>query len=207
MPQRPIWLCTLDYYLRFLMDEVERMPRKPILMGHSMGGALVQWYLKYVGDDLPATVLVAPWTARSTFYDGVPLLVKKDPMIVPLSSLQWSAGNWVRTPKRAADALITDNARLTPEELHAKLDNESIMAVYQHNPPLWFPPQNVKTPMLLLSGEDDAVCTLPGHRSAAKLYNATHSIIPDTGHNLMTEASYRQSAEVIHDWLAAQEIE
>ncbi|QPC83411.1 alpha/beta hydrolase [Phototrophicus methaneseepsis] len=206
LPQRPIWLCTLDYYLRFLMDEIERMPHKPILMGHSMGGALAQWYLKYVGDDLPAVVLVAPWTARSSFYEGLPLLVKRDPLVVPLTSLEWSAGNWVRSPRHAAEALITENARMTPEELHACLDNESALAVYQHNPPFWYPPHNVRTPMLLLSGERDAVCSLQGHRSTAALYGATHAVIPNSGHNLMTEASYRHSAEIIHDWLFTQEI-
>ena len=49
--QRPVYFCTLGYYLRFLKAEVERLPRKPVLMGHSMGGALTQWYLKYVGDE------------------------------------------------------------------------------------------------------------------------------------------------------------
>jgi len=43
----------------FLKAEVDRLPRRPVLMGHSMGGALTQWFLKYVGD-LPAAVLVAP---------------------------------------------------------------------------------------------------------------------------------------------------
>jgi len=36
--QRPIARCTLDYYLAFLKAEVERLPRRPVLMGHSMGG-------------------------------------------------------------------------------------------------------------------------------------------------------------------------
>ena len=52
--QRPIRWCTLGYYLRFLAAEIERLQQRtfqrPILMGHSMGGALTQWVLKYVGD-------------------------------------------------------------------------------------------------------------------------------------------------------------
>jgi pimeloyl-ACP methyl ester carboxylesterase len=47
--QRPIRWCTLGYYLKFLATEIERLPQRPILMGHSMGGALTQWVLKYVG--------------------------------------------------------------------------------------------------------------------------------------------------------------
>jgi pimeloyl-ACP methyl ester carboxylesterase len=48
--QRNIPCCTLDYYLGFLKAEIDRFPEKPIVVGHSMGGALTQWYLKYVGD-------------------------------------------------------------------------------------------------------------------------------------------------------------
>ncbi len=44
--QRPIRWCTLQYYYEFLNTEIKRQPRRPILMGHSMGGALTQWYLK-----------------------------------------------------------------------------------------------------------------------------------------------------------------
>ena len=201
LPQKPIWLCTLDYYLSFLVDEINRMPVKPVLMGHSMGGALAQWVLKYVTDDLPATVLVAPWTAYSTFADGIWPMVKRDPLVVPLSMLSWSAGHWVRNPQRAAEALITESARLSPQELAAHLSNESILAVYQHNPPFWSPPQHVQTPMLLLSGQRDALVTLNGHKRMAKLYHADHQIIADSGHNLMTEASYQQTAQIIHDWL------
>src|SRR5512147_1844268 len=31
--QRPVYFCTLGYYLRFLKAEVERTARRPILMG------------------------------------------------------------------------------------------------------------------------------------------------------------------------------
>ena len=58
--QRPVYFCTLDYYLGFLKAEVARWAQTG-LIGHSMGGALVQWYLRYFGDDLPAAVLAAPW--------------------------------------------------------------------------------------------------------------------------------------------------
>jgi pimeloyl-ACP methyl ester carboxylesterase len=36
--QRPIRWCTLGYYLDFLKAEIDRQPRRPILMGHSMAG-------------------------------------------------------------------------------------------------------------------------------------------------------------------------
>src|SRR5512138_1696248 len=39
--QRPLRWATLGYYFEFLRaEEIERFPRRPVLMGHSMGGAL-----------------------------------------------------------------------------------------------------------------------------------------------------------------------
>lgn len=67
--QRPVAECSLPYYLRFLVDEVARLEQAPVLIGHSMGGALVQWYLRYAGD-LPAMVFVASWTSHDILKDS-----------------------------------------------------------------------------------------------------------------------------------------
>jgi pimeloyl-ACP methyl ester carboxylesterase len=198
--QRPIALCTLDYYLGFLKVEAERWPVKPVLMGHSMGGALTQWYLKYVGD-LPAAILVAPWLSHSALADGMPLILKLDPMLLPLVSLAWNANPWIRTPRHAAALFTTPGALLTPEQLHARLGPESQIVCYQHNPPFWIPPTNVKTPLLWLTGEKDAAISVKGATRSAEFYHAEHLIVPNAGHNLMIEQSYRETAVQINAWL------
>lgn len=199
--QRPVWLCTYDYYLAFVRDEVNRLPRKPILMGHSMGGGLCQWYLRHVGDDLPAIVLVAPWTSHNTLKDSGPLLFKLDPLANLVISLTWNARPLVRTPQIAARALITDGALLSPEELFARLGTESALVMMQHNPPFWHPAENVKTPMLLLAGEKDAVVAVEPLRRSAAHYKAEFVVVPEAGHNLMMEKSHKETAQQINDWL------
>lgn len=42
--QRPIRWCTLQYYYEFLNAEILRQERRPVLVGHSMGGALCHWW-------------------------------------------------------------------------------------------------------------------------------------------------------------------
>ncbi len=199
--QRPIHLCTLDYYLNFLRDEVARLGRKPVLIGHSMGGALVQWYLRYVGDDLPAVVLLTPMVAHSVLADGVPLLLKRDPAVFPLMLLTWDASPFVRTPDIAAAKLIGPRALLSPEELHARLGPESMLVLFQHNPPFWYPPENVQTPMLVVAGEEDAVISLQGLQRTAAHYQADFLSIEEAGHDLMLEHNWRESVERVHAWL------
>jgi pimeloyl-ACP methyl ester carboxylesterase len=199
--QRQIWLCTLDYNLAFVRDEVKRLPRKPILMGHSMGGALSQWYLRHVGDDLPAVVLVASWTSHNAVMDSLPMFLKLDSFGMLLVSLMWNARPYVRNPQTAARALITDGALLSPDELFARLDSESALVTLQHNPPFWRPAENIKTPMLLLAGEKDAVIGVEPLRKSAAHYHADFVLVPEAGHNLMMEKSYQETARQIDEWL------
>lgn len=204
--QRAIPTCTLDYYLGFLKAEIDRFPDPPILMGHSMGGALTQWYLKYVGE-LKAAVLVAPWPSHNTInFDS----------IIRLSKLDWFAhilpfltarSEYCRNPRRAANLLLGPNALITPQALHAQLNEESILVLMQHNPPFWRPADRVKTPMLWLAGEADAGFSVEDERHSAHHYQAEFHVIEQAGHNLMMDYNYRQTAELIHHWLDEQGIE
>jgi pimeloyl-ACP methyl ester carboxylesterase len=203
--QRPLTACTLSYYLAFLRDEINRLPRKPVLMGHSMGGALSQWYLRHVEQGLPAVVLVAPWVSHSVMADGGLMLVKLDPLGMLMMFATWNASSWMRSPYHAAQKLITPGALLSPEELHRNLVGESGLVTYQHNPPFWHPAENLKTPMLVLAGEKDAVVSVEGLRKTAAHYKAEFVIVPNSGHNLMMEKTYRETVLKVSGWLGKQE--
>src|ERR1700744_6815711 len=44
--RKSVRFSTMQDYLSVLRAEIARFPDPPILVGHSMGGALAQWYLK-----------------------------------------------------------------------------------------------------------------------------------------------------------------
>jgi pimeloyl-ACP methyl ester carboxylesterase len=205
--QRSPALATVDYYLGFLQAEVNRLSRRPVLIGHSMGGGLVQWYLKYVGD-LPAVVLVGSMPSHSAFEFGKALLehLKLDPVGMLLTLLTWQPA-FARNPKQAARLLLSENACYSPETFFARLSPDSLLVLYQHNPPFWQPPEQVDTPILWLTGDRDKAVSVAAQRRSAAYYQADYQIIPEAGHNLMMEHNYRQTAEIIHHWLVAQEIE
>ena len=206
--QRSLTNCTLGYYLAFLRDEIARLSVKPVLMGHSMGGALSQWALRYLGDDFPAVVLVAPWVSHGSFLDTSSALnvVTGDPIGVAMMFYQFNADSWVRTPEAAAAKLLSKEAVVSPEELKRQLVGESALVIFQHEPPFWKPAENVKTPMLVLAGEKDAVVSVDGLRKTAAHYKADLRIIPGAAHNLMMEKSYRETAESIDRWLSEKSV-
>ena len=201
--QRPIAQCTLDYYLFFLKSEVERMSRPPVLMGHSMGGALVQWYLKYVGD-VPAAVLVASWVSDDMPKQSLGRILRLDPWGLVLRLRDGTATPYIRTAQRAARMFITEGAVYSPEELHAKLGPESALVLVQHRPPRWSPPANVKTPMLWLGAQQDALIDEDGAQRSAAFYKARYLPVAGAGHDIMLEKNYRQTAESVHTWLVEQ---
>lgn len=206
--QRPIPTCTLDYYLAFLEREVQRIEglagQRPALIGHSMGGALIQWYLKYVGDNLPAAVLVAPWVSHSTFEEGLLRFWQMDPVGCLATSFSWAA-EFVRDPEHTARALLSPNSVYSPEELFARLTPESVLVLYQHNPPFWQPPTEVHTPLLWLAAESDTLVSVAAQWRSAQHYNATFQVCPGA-HDLMLEADHRASAQNIQQWLVKQNI-
>lgn len=201
--QRPIARCTLDYYLGFLKAEIDHLPRRPILIGHSMGGALTQWYLKFVADDLPAAVLVAPWTSHSMFGDGLVPLLAYDPIGLLQMLVAWDATPMVRdAPGSAVRFLVGPNAAMSLKVIQPKLGPESFTVLWQHNPPFWRPPAHVNTPMLWLAGEEDPLIVEPAQQRSAAHYGATYIVAESARHSLMIEHNYRQTAQSIHDWLA-----
>lgn len=202
--QRPVRLCTLDYYLAFYKAEVDRLPRKPVLMGHSMGGALAQWYFRYIDDDLPAAVLVAPWVYDNNITDGLLLFLKADPAGVLRILTDWSATPLMRSPESVARLLLGPNAGVSPEWLHARLGPESSLVMMQHMPPHWYPPAQVHTPILWVAGEKDVVVSLDGQRRSAVHYGADLMVVEGAGHNLMHERNQSEIAHAIHQWLEQQ---
>ncbi len=200
--QRPIRWCTLGYYLDFLRAEVEQFPQPPILMGHSMGGALTQWYLKYVGD-LPAAVLVASWTSHNML-PSVLKFAALDPVGFLLSVATLTTTPTVRDPRRAARMFITEDAVYSPQELYARLGPESLWVLLQYNPLLWSPVARAQTPLLWLAGGSDTVVNEAEQRRSAAHYGAEYVVVEGAGHDLMIEREFRQTAETIHNWVVGR---
>jgi pimeloyl-ACP methyl ester carboxylesterase len=198
--QRPIRWCTLGYYPQFLRAEIDRQPRKPILMGHSMGGALTQWYLKKVADDLPAAVLVASWNSHE-MVSSMLMVTRRDPAAMPIMIFNLTATAALRNPKVAADMLISRDAIYSPEELHRRVGPESMWVLLQYNPPLWRPKQNPRTPLLWLIPDADLAVVPANQARSAAFYKADVIHAPGAAHNLMMDANHAALAGQINEWL------
>jgi pimeloyl-ACP methyl ester carboxylesterase len=199
--QRPIRWCTLQYYYEFLNAEILRQERPPVLVGHSMGGALCHWWLRY-GRSLPAIVMVAPWAHDSMEY--VPTYSSTiDPLGQLLCLLTLSATPAVRTPDLAFRWFLTEGALLSAAELHARLGPESGLVLLQYTPRFgWRPASQAHSPTLIVGAEADLAIPVHYQRAAAAHYGCDYTEVPGAGHDLMLERSSMTTVEQLHAWLA-----
>ncbi|GHB35010.1 alpha/beta hydrolase [Pseudovibrio japonicus] len=197
--QRPTAEATLGYYLRFVHEEVQRHDQSPILIGHSMGGALVQWYLKYVGS-VKAAVFVASWTATDILKGCLKNAMSIDLLGTALSPFLGYRFQF-RSPEITARWFLADETNPVAKYIQSQLGPESEVVLMQHRPPHWRPPLDDKTPKLWLTASEDAIIPFKHSRDSAALYKATHKVVPHAGHDLMLEDNWEESLSLITTWL------
>jgi pimeloyl-ACP methyl ester carboxylesterase len=183
--------ALLGQYVDDVVRTAATLPRPAVLVGHSMGGLVVQRALaRYAA---VAGVLVAPVPA----HPAVAALMRIARQH-PLDALRIVAGGSL--PLRA-EYLFRD---LEPAEAARHTDRcggESALVQYQllmhrpARPPLGAPP------VLVLATPDDGLVPLPGIRSTAERYGADVREFPGIGHDLMLDVRWREPLDALLDWL------
>jgi pimeloyl-ACP methyl ester carboxylesterase len=183
--------ARLREYTDDVVATAESLPRPPVLVGHSMGGLVVQQALaRYAAR---AAVLVAPVPAHPAVSSLVAIARRH-----PLDALGIVVG---RSLPPRADYLFHE---LAPADAHRHTDRchgESAVVQYQlllHRPagrPLGDPP------VLVLATPDDRLVPVRGVRSTAARYGATLQEFPGMGHDLMLDARWREPADAMLAWL------
>ena len=193
------WLRIRDY-VEDLAAAVEGLDRPPILVGHSMGGLVVQRYLEG-RQDIPAAVLVAPvplggpWGATFT-------VARRHPIAFLKANLTWRLWPIVATPDLARDALFAEDTPVGEvERHHARLQDESYLAyldmllVTRARPPL------VTAPVLVVAAGADRLFSVRSLSKLAGAYGTDPVVVPDAGHDMMLDRRWEQSADAIARWL------
>jgi pimeloyl-ACP methyl ester carboxylesterase len=199
--ERLRWTSLADY-VSDVTQVVSQMDRPPVLVGHSMGGMIVQKYLGSNG--APAAVLLAsappkgviPATLRVAF---------RHPLAFLKANLTLSMFPVVRTPQLAREAFFS--ADMPEEKLKSyfsQLQDESYRA-YLEMMGLSLPrPKLVKTPMLVLGAADDGFFSPSEIEATARAYGARAEVFPNMAHDMMLENGWQTVADRILEWIKEQ---
>ena len=201
-PKR-VRFCRLSDYMDDLESVVATLPEKPVLIGHSMGGYLVQKYLER--NAVPAAVLLASASVHGS--RGFALrLMRRHPWLMLRSSITGDAAYGFNTPP-VARGLFYSTA--TPESdvvrYAAMVGNESPLVGLDTFRPI-AAAELMMTPLLVLGARQDAAITQQEITATADAYRTEAEFFPNLGHNMMLEPGWPEVAQFIDDWLVGREL-
>ena len=202
---KPLRACSLADYVDDVASVADSLPTRPVVIGHSMGGAVVQKYLE--SHAAPAGVLLASVPPQGI--RGATLrFARRHPWLLVKSALTGDTMAIVSTPARAREYMFSPR---TPEALVVKcverFQQESRRAVYVdlmfRNLPR---PEIVRAPVLVLGAEFDGSFSTEEARATARAYHTEPEIFPGMGHDMMLEPEWADVAERIHAWLESRDL-
>lgn len=193
--------CSLADYIDDVESVVAQLPAAPVLIGHSMGGFIVQKYLER--NDAPAAVLIA-----SASVDGsrafAQRLMRRHPWLMVRSVVTGDGAHGFNTPTIARAMFYSHGtAEADVARYAALLGNESMRVGFDTFRPI-VDPDKVTTPILVLGAQLDGAITPAEVDATAKAYGGRAEIFADMGHNMMLEPGWAEVAARIDGWLTAR---
>jgi len=189
---------SVSEYVADVFQIASNLPKTPVVIGHSLGGLIVQKYLETHA--APAGILVAPSPSEGMFWSGLPLQFQ-NPLIFLKVAFKQNYAVMFATPKLAKKFLFSANAddkkvaeyvqHFGKESYRANLE----MIYYLPNP------QKVKTPLLVVGAENDALIAPKKIEKTARVFNADCKIFPNIAHDLMLERDWQTVADFMIVWL------
>ena len=145
------------------------LPKPPIVIGHSLGGLVVQKYLEK--HDAPAGILVAPSPSEGMFWSGL-LLQIQHPLLFLKIAFKQDYAVMFSTPQLAKKFLFSadaDDEKIA--EYVRRFGRESYLANLEmiYNLPN---PKKVKTSLLVLGAANDALIAPKKIEKTARVFNA-----------------------------------
>lgn len=191
-------------YVDDVVQVVNQFSKPPILVGHSMGGFVLQKYLETHSS--PAAILLATVPVNGAFRSAL-RIIKRFPMPFLKINFKFSLYEIVKTPELAAKILFSENYPFDNVVKHHKMIEEEAFLAYLDLLGLNLPkPKKNKTKMLILGAEQDSLFTPKEIIKTAKVYQAESTIFPNMGHNMMLETHWQQVAETMMAWLRQQQL-
>jgi pimeloyl-ACP methyl ester carboxylesterase len=202
--ERLRWTRIADF-VQDLDNTIEQLPAPPILIGHSMGGFIIQKYLE--DHAAPAAVLLSS-PSPAGLLPAALKNARRHPLLFAKVNLTLSLIPLVSTPALAREAFFSPDV---PDEEMAiywkQMQDDSYMA-YLDMVALDLPrparPKG-KTPLLILGAERDNMLAPREIEATARAYHAQAYIMPGVAHNSMLERRWQSVADRILAWLNEQD--
>ncbi len=191
------WHSIADY-VDDVRRVVESLPEAPVLIGHSMGGFVVQKYLER--HQAPGAALVCSVPPQGLVASQFHLLMQKPQLFLELNRIMGGDYTDTATLREALFAGDVDEAMLAA--WIGKMQTESHRAIWDmsmFNLPNLFAMH--RPPMLILGAEEDVLVPAFLVQSTGHTYGLPVHIFRGMGHAVTHEREWQQVAATLRDWL------
>lgn len=177
---------------------IERLPAPPVLIGHSLGGFVVQHCLTRLRP--AAAVLLCAVPPSGLAWSSLSMLMHHPSLLVTLNSILAGRSPDVENVREALFHQPVERARLERFVRHSQ--PESMRAIWDM---MGFDLPDRRrmhrVPLLVLGAEHDRLIPPSEVRSAGRALGKSAEIIPGLGHAVMLERDWERVATRLLQWL------
>lgn len=200
---KPLHKVSIADYIEDVGSVADELGGGPVLIGHSLGGFVVQRYLE--DRSAPAAVLVGSVPPQGVLTLALRVWRRRPSMTMEA----WSDRTLLRflaTPALAREYLFcADTPEAIVESCRQRAGAESVRAAMTDPVLRRVRTRRVSTPILVLGAEYDGFVSVGEVRATARAYRTEPQFFP-MGHNMMLEPGWADVAEHIRGWLAARDL-
>lgn len=191
-------------YVKDVAQVAADLPAQPILVGHSMGGLIVQKYLEK--HSAPSAVLLASLPVGGLSRSALRMFMHH-PMLFLRAGLTMNLHPFISTTKLVREAFFSEDIDTEIlKKCFSQLQDESFLAFLDMvllNLPH---PEKTSTPLLILGAANDRVFSPKEVELTARAYNAHSKIMENMAHNMMLERDWQKVANFILNWLRENDL-
>jgi pimeloyl-ACP methyl ester carboxylesterase len=196
----------IQEYVSDVAETAAQLPTQPVLVGHSMGGFVIQKYLEH--HTAAGAVLVAPVPPTGVLRATL-RIARHHPVQFVKVNVSLRLAPLVATPELVRDLFFSPS---TPDEqvdaCAQRVQDESYRAFLDMLALDLVKTKRVnRVRMLVLGAADDTIINPQREiRRTAAVYGTEAEVFPEMGHDMMLEPRWQAVAERIDGWLTAQRL-
>ena len=188
-------LLTIKQYVDDLKEAIQYIGQEPILVGHSMGGFVIQKYLETNKNESNVLLAsVAPygnWRTTLTILKKYPLTFIKTNILLNLKIL-------IQNKKLYLEMMFSNTRTFDEvEENYHKLDNESIGAYLGMSGFNLVKTKKITSNIIVMGGELDKLVIVKEVMDTAKAYDTKPVIFEGVPHDMILDKQWKKIIDTI----------
>jgi pimeloyl-ACP methyl ester carboxylesterase len=192
---RDVRFCRIRHFVADLKEAVDSLGVQPILIGHSLGGFVVQKYLEQNPAQLGVLLASIPPRGASRMLTHI---MRSQPLDLLKSNLVFSLKPLFSTADKVRNSLFSASTpQAVVEACRSRLQDDVILGFLDYLFLDLVDPTKITSKMAVFGAEDDRMIDAVDVENTARAYGQKAVIIPEIGHDLMLDQNWERAAEAI----------